>query len=451
MSLEQNELRDDEAHSQIIVLKQRIQVLQNCLSTLAKYRQPGVATNKTKFIDPKWIHGVVDIPVSLHRQRITDKLAIVFDPITLSFASLNRDVLWETDYTEIHLPIFSFPFDTITIHANIDSDTKDKNRSEKGKGKTPARSMGRQYVARSRGERKARETGGSFEHIVTFPLVALGGTILLQRILWRIKKLYVLTAKPSVYLSQGGSHQDQSQVGKEEPKNRGPTEDQHTKEGELYRAICNNDITTVKELLQNKLDINEVSGPIGTTLQAAAYHGNEEIVRLLLNEPMVKADGGPNIERAIQFAAVRGNAGVVKQLLDDGAKPNIVNDFGQTLLWLATAKGHFNVMEILLENDADPNIGDENRRTPIWWAAGQGSEDGVRLLLHWKAKPDPKDVKGETPLHWAVRNGHENVVELLTEKAKEIELLTEKKKKTRKPTTSRRQVQQSSSPQGRAE
>ncbi|THU75667.1 hypothetical protein K435DRAFT_706700, partial [Dendrothele bispora CBS 962.96] len=67
-------------------------------------------------------------------------------------------------------------------------------------------------------------------------------------------------------------------------------------------------------LADAKADVNAQVGKYGNALQAAAYGGNEGIVKLLLDaRANVNAQGG-QYGNALQAAAYGGNEGIVKLL-----------------------------------------------------------------------------------------------------------------------------------------
>lgn len=87
------------------------------------------------------------------------------------------------DYYEIPFLYYNFPFDVVGIFGD--------NRY-KGIFK---------YMPEKRNKGAKRGKKSAREHIVSFPLAALGGAIMIKRLFWKIRTLYVLKAPPSVYES----------------------------------------------------------------------------------------------------------------------------------------------------------------------------------------------------------------------------------------------------------
>ncbi|KAH8801328.1 ankyrin repeat-containing domain protein [Flagelloscypha sp. PMI_526] len=94
-----------------------------------------------------------------------------------------------------------------------------------------------------------------------------------------------------------------------------------------------------------------ISGRFSYLLHVAAYHGNEELVRLLIENGRVDLNAvGGDYATALQAAAARGHASIVDQLLNANADPNIIGgDYGSALC-AACANGHEPVVRRFLES-----------------------------------------------------------------------------------------------------
>ncbi len=68
---------------------------------------------------------------------------------------------------------------------------------------------------------------------------------------------------------------------------------------------------------------------------------------------------------ALLFAAYRGNINIVKLLINNGANVNSKNSSGQTPLIIASSLGHREVVQYLLEKNATINIRDRNGKTAL--------------------------------------------------------------------------------------
>jgi ankyrin repeat protein len=177
----------------------------------------------------------------------------------------------------------------------------------------------------------------------------------------------------------------------------------------LFRAIDNNDIHIVYELLTAQADPNAQLGPDDVPiLNYAVDHGNFDIVKLLLN---FGAD--PNLEdgnnlKAIDRATEAGFTSIfdlllpiskirmdhnqlslavsinddhmVHELLNQGADPNQISSSGNNALHEATYAGYTPIVELLLQYGADPTIKNIYQTTAKDIAIDMGFDDIVELI-----------------------------------------------------------------------
>jgi hypothetical protein len=155
----------------------------------------------------------------------------------------------------------------------------------------------------------------------------------------------------------------------------------------LVAALAGEHFQTADLLRHNGADLN-VRGQYGSSpLHGAAYSGNFEVVRKL-----------------IEYDPAYINAGE-----EDG---------GETPLYWASEGHNFkdgSVLRLLLEHGADINAQDEDGRAPLHWASYHGALEVVRLLLEHGADVEAKTKSGKTALQEAAKRGHGKVMELLRE------------------------------------
>jgi ankyrin repeat protein len=225
----------------------------------------------------------------------------------------------------------------------------------------------------------------------------------------------------------------------------------------LRRAIWKGHVEIVKILLtQSDLDPSHpspiqrgldflVSGPSDEMpINEALALGNEEIVRILMEDRRFKLDYGSLFvaskggnerlvklclqgaplkseywsERSLCIAAYLGHEGAVKLLLEDGRlDPNKPNNYSQTPLHRAASGGHDNIVRILLDrDDVELDLKDVSQSTPFSNAARNGNIGVMKLLLEsGKVDPDSRDSSRRTPLSWAASNGVGDTVRVLLE------------------------------------
>ena len=173
----------------------------------------------------------------------------------------------------------------------------------------------------------------------------------------------------------------------------------------LMRACMLGNVECAERLLALDADVSFVSHYSGhTALTLACLHGQEAIVKLLLEEEVdVNLPGGhlPVVE-----ASKSGNIGVVDILLEKGARIN------QCLHLLCKDEACF-----MLEYDDDPHYHDGPNALMV--ACDQGDIEMVRFLLDHGADIGAcltqavGEIEGFTPIAFASRSYHWNVVKLL--------------------------------------
>lgn len=141
-------------------------------------------------------------------------------------------------------------------------------------------------------------------------------------------------------------------------------------------------------------------------LHAAAEHGHEAVVELLLarlDDPSLPSHYG---QTPLHRAALAGRLAIVERLIGAGHSLNLTDHGRRTALHAASAAGHADVVRALLVAGADPERFDEGAFAPIDDAVSLGHADVVFALL----EAQPADVRrlGEL-FRRAVRQGHAEV------------------------------------------
>lgn len=171
-----------------------------------------------------------------------------------------------------------------------------------------------------------------------------------------------------------------------------PTEDIKSPTEPLYYLAEAGVVPLVQDMLAGGAD-NSCGRRYGSALQAAAFHGHEEVIGLLLNHGADVNLNGGYWANALHAAIIQGHMKVVQRLLESGA------DIGrEASFW------HF-----------EPHYGQDvdRDRTPLRTAAMQGDLEIVRLLLDKGASVESRGTSGETALLVAARYGRGAVVDLL--------------------------------------
>ena len=171
-------------------------------------------------------------------------------------------------------------------------------------------------------------------------------------------------------------------------------------------------VKNTKKLLENAIElINKIEKNKNLTENDNLEHVN------------FKYDGKTPLMRA----AYKGNLDNVKLLLNNGAEVDAINQFSNTALMYASRNGKTDVVKTLLNNGADINVQADGNNTALTLAEenkeiqellGNAKKliDEIKtekpsldnLLEHVNFKYD-----GKTPLMWASQQGHTEVVEAL--------------------------------------
>lgn len=197
----------------------------------------------------------------------------------------------------------------------------------------------------------------------------------------------------------------------------------------IHRAIYNDDLNTVNELLKNtnlninsKLDIKvNIDGWYlggASPLILASYLGYTNIVKTLLdNNADIKAREDVDGSMAIHMAAANGKNDVIEILLSkDETLINEKDNKGNTPLHWAAMKDKPETIKLLSERGADIEAKDEDGWTPLHYASAFSSLQTVENLIELGADKESKANDGSVPLSYAQKEeiktylaGNENI------------------------------------------
>ncbi|MGK0296698.1 MAG: ankyrin repeat protein [Gammaproteobacteria bacterium] len=156
----------------------------------------------------------------------------------------------------------------------------------------------------------------------------------------------------------------------------------------LIEATKKNDIQSVRQLVKEKVNVNEQL-PDGAT--------------------------------ALHWAVHRDDISLVELLIKSGADVNSADQGGATPLWVAVSNDMPDMVARLLKAGANPNATLSSGETPLMTASEIGSMEVVKALLSAKADVNAKEsLKGQTALMWSVAEGHADVTNALIDKGASI-------------------------------
>jgi ankyrin repeat protein len=205
----------------------------------------------------------------------------------------------------------------------------------------------------------------------------------------------------------------------------------------LVDAARADDLTEVRTLIKEKVDVNARSADGTTALLWAAYHSNADMAKALLSAgAMVDAANNYGVTPLLQASRI-GDVAVMQALLDGGADPTRWHAEGETPLMAAARTGRVDAVKLLLARGSFVNAADPfQEETALMWASAEGHLDVVKTLLAAGADPNLKahvsgiterehadhPSGGFTALMFAVREGHDNVVKALIEGGADLKI-----------------------------
>jgi len=185
----------------------------------------------------------------------------------------------------------------------------------------------------------------------------------------------------------------------------------------LHWAVHFNDLQVARLLLDHGADVNESNRYGLTPLHVAAAAGYGPLVGLLLQAGASVDTRAKNGETALMMAARKGCQICVHELLAHHANANAQEPkLGQTALMLGAWTGDVKVVHDLIEAGAQVNVATVVGPMPEFKPPGLGGGshgDGIiRGGVPERGFRDPR-AGGMTPLHYAAREGHTDVAAAL--------------------------------------
>jgi len=197
-------------------------------------------------------------------------------------------------------------------------------------------------------------------------------------------------------------------------------------EKQLLYYISHNDYSSVKNIIDNKVGLTELSYSM-PPLVAAGNAGRYKIASLLLDYGFEVDECDRSGFTPLKTAARNGHINLVKLFLDHGS--NIIHEKnGTPLVWVAN-QGNVEMGQFLIDNGA-PDMRGNGIRFPLHEAVRNNHIEFVQLLIKNKFNINIKNNKGYTALLYAVSNRNYDMVSLLINNLANPKILTNKKVNT---------------------
>ncbi|WEW60166.1 hypothetical protein PRK78_005651 [Emydomyces testavorans] len=173
----------------------------------------------------------------------------------------------------------------------------------------------------------------------------------------------------------------------------------------VQKAASQGDDEVVRLLIENGADVHARCSSDNTVLHAAALACNAETINFLIDKGLDVNATHNTGGTPLHAAASTSNIAAVRTLIDRGAVVQFVaNDRSTPLLLAARLEESTPTLEALINHGANVNHRGEGNETPLHAATLAKNAAGVRLLIEHGAKADVGNTEGNSPLHHILRH-----------------------------------------------
>ncbi|XP_062578834.1 putative ankyrin repeat protein RF_0381 [Saccostrea cucullata] len=183
----------------------------------------------------------------------------------------------------------------------------------------------------------------------------------------------------------------------------------------LHAAAWGGNVQIVKLLIEKKMDIYSVQKGGETILHQCCRFGKMEMCEHLVdNFPDLLAIRDTEGWTVLHSACCGGSVEIVSFLIEKGMDINILSNDGRSILHIACLNGKFEVCEYLIENYPNlSDVRDKSSNSVLHDAAWGGNVQIVKLLIEKKMDINVIQEEGETVLHQCCRSGKIEMCEYL--------------------------------------
>jgi ankyrin repeat protein len=172
----------------------------------------------------------------------------------------------------------------------------------------------------------------------------------------------------------------------------------------LADAAMKRDITAVRALLTQKVDVNAPDAQGTPALHWAVRVDDIDMARLLLGAAADASLANRYGVTPFTLAVSNGSPAMMRLLLDAGADANSVDPAGETMLMIAARVGVLEAVQLLLERGAVVDAKDGTyQQTALMLAVRENHPAIVKLLIDRGADVNAKTRTGPTP-QWVLPN-----------------------------------------------
>ena len=150
----------------------------------------------------------------------------------------------------------------------------------------------------------------------------------------------------------------------------------------LIKAVRSKDVTAVRALIKQRVDVNAAQGDGATALHWAAHVDDLTIADVLIRAGARASVANENGFTPLHLACTNRNGAMVERLLSAGADANAASLNGETVLMTCARAGGARGVKALLVKGARVNVKEEaHDQTALMWAAAQKHPDVTQLLI----------------------------------------------------------------------
>lgn len=186
----------------------------------------------------------------------------------------------------------------------------------------------------------------------------------------------------------------------------------------------------IVNLLFNTYDAIDIPNKQGNTAwDIATFNSQQDLIDILITKKHVKLEAVK-----LWCAARNGNLEIVEQQIKQGVDLNasIANYADSTALIQAIAFGHFSIVSVLVNNGVDVNKADKDEVSPLYYSLGYAGQpiqpNIVKFLVSKGANVSQSMYDGDTPLHMASYKASVGAMKLLLNHGANVDTVNEQGK-----------------------